>query len=122
MNYDSARRLARWASPGLLGLALAFPASAQEKERVHLPGIDRKEHTTNEEYFQEIEELFGSIETRLEEIDDMLYDASGGESASKSLAELISSSTSAKEENLADIDRLLELNREGAPEPSPGGS
>jgi len=63
---------------------------------------------------QEMMELFGKVETRLKEIDELLYDASAGRTGLAGadeavIGELLKSSSNKSQEVLSGIDRILEI-------------
>jgi hypothetical protein len=65
----------------------------------------------------EMIELFHAVESRLREIDELLFDASAGESAlgkieESGIEELLSRSTAKAEEAVSGIDRILEIARQ----------
>ena len=101
-----------FALSGLLTAVLTLSAPAQDPERplppVPIEAVDAQRGR------EEMIELFRKVESRLKEIDQLLYDASagnavGGEVAEAGIDELLQQSTSKGEEVLSGIDRILEI-------------
>lgn len=107
-----------------LALAAGAPLLAQEPQvgppRPHPPigpggpGGQGGPGGAEQEAREEMIELFQSVEARLQEIDELLYEASsgrGGLAGTEELVigELLNSSSSKSEEVLSGIDRILEI-------------
>ena len=103
------------AAIGLAGAPLLTPAPAQVgPEHPPLPGGGGPGAGGEQQARQEMMELFGKVETRLKEIDALLYDASAGQSGLAGadetvIGELLQQSSSKSEEVLSGIDRILEI-------------
>lgn len=100
----------------LAAAALALAAHARQDGATPTPELPRlPELGGANDPRQEMIELFRKVETRLGEIDKLLYDASAGERAlsgsslDSGMAELLKSSKGKSEEVLAGIDRILEI-------------
>ena len=96
--------------------ALAIAAHARQEGAAPKPELPRlPELGGANDPRQEMIELFRKVETRLGEIDKLLYDASAGErglsgsSLDSGMAELLKTSKGKSEEVLAGIDRILEI-------------
>jgi hypothetical protein len=100
---------------GALVLAAGAPLFAQDPPVVPpLPGPPGGPGGGEQEARQEMIELFQSVETRLKEIDELLYEASSGrrglDGADESvIGELLNASSGKSQEVLGGIDRILEI-------------
>lgn len=113
-------------SPALLLAAAALVASAtalgashpgsslqEPKPPIELPKLGGAPGA--EDPRQELIELFQKVETRLGEIDKLLYDASAGErsvkgaAADSGMAKLLQNSRAKSSEVVSGIDRILEI-------------
>jgi len=95
-------------------LTAGFPASLPAQDRPTIPPFLQGGESDPR---QEMVELFGKVERRLNEIDKLLYDAGSGSAALSSqkesgIAELLERSKSSGKEVLSDIDRILEIARQ----------
>jgi hypothetical protein len=110
-------------------LSIALPAPSQEPGA---PPPQPAQGADAGEAKREMIELFQKIETKLEEIDALLYDASTGEPGARGrlagvgeagIGELLQRSQDNSQEVLAGIDRILEIARQfGQSQGGSGGS
>ena len=105
LPFPNVRHLA-----ALAALALGGPLAAQEGP----PPLPQLETPAQKDAREEMLELFARVETRLAEIDDLLYDASAGEAAlagveGAGIDDVLRHSIQRGEEALLDIDRILEI-------------
>ncbi len=99
-----------------LAVALAVLASsahavlASRSPALEEPHVELAQHASAEDPHQEMERLFGRVERRQREIDEILGRArEPSRGGSSDLARLLEDSQSRSHEVLKDIDRILEL-------------
>lgn len=102
-----------------VALVLAFiaAASAVAQHPTHEPSV--------EDVHERMRELMGKVETRLDEIDSLLNDASSRAKAASNAAELdrvLVVSRKHAQQNLDDIDEILRLSKHEHPQGQPGSS
>jgi len=112
VNLSGKRRIAI-----ALALALVAAASVGAQHPTHEPSVG--------DVHERMHELMGKVETRLEEIDALLNDASSHAKAASNVAEVdrvLVLSREHAQRNLDDIDEILRLSQHDHPQGQPSSS